>query len=155
MEGNIEVFTRENTQCMGLELCDNCGDRVVKGTCQNEDCGKGGQVIPSHVDHLEVGILNYYNYSAAAGVLHPTRYMAIERAYRAVFIYSPKTSNYDYLKSLGPSASEDRANALVRILSGLIQRSGGIHATDANAIRIQDIEHIREKYGATKDYRSK
>ena len=140
---------------MGLELCDNCGDRVVRDICQNGDCGKGGQVIPPHVDHLEVGILNYYNYSAAVGVLHPSRYMAIERAYRAVFISQPKASNYEYLRSLGPSASTERANALVRILSGLIHRSGGIHGNDVNSIRLEDIEHIREKYGATNDYRGK
>jgi len=140
---------------MGIVYCTTCGDRVVRDKCVNPDCGKGGQVIPLSVDHLGVSILNFYNYSAAAGVLHPTRYMAIERAFRAVFICQPNASNYDYLRSLGAAASVDRANALIRILAGLIKRSGGIHASDVNTKRLQDIDYIREKYGATRGFRQK
>ncbi len=138
---------------MGMTLCETCGDRVVRGVCQNKDCGKGGQIIPPSVHHLGVSILNYYNYSAAKGVLHPTRHMAIERAYRGVFISQPNAPNYEYLRNLGSAASVERANALVRILAGLISKSGGAHASDANLIRLEDINYIREKYNATDNLR--
>ena len=129
---------------MGLTFCDRCGERVTRKGCLNENCESGAMAIPFSVNHMETSILAHFGYTASKGTNSGTRWMAIDRAYHARFGNHDGAINAEYLESLGPARSPERAKRLIDILNGL--NFLGSNSDEVFNRRMEDIGYIRRTY---------
>ena len=70
--------------------------------------------------------------------------MAIDRAYHVRFGHHKDAPNAEYLDSLGPARSPERANRLIDILNGL--NFMGSNSDEVFNNRMEDIAYIKRTY---------
>jgi len=126
--------------------CDICGVALAAGNCKNGDCNSlQGVLIPPNISEGSDSIFQFgMRFTVEKGTFDIMNERAIEEKMRLVIANQPGATNYEYLRKLGPPMSDQRANRLIEILSGLMARQA--QTSRVFDERLRWIEYIREIY---------
>ena len=140
------IFTRANRCDVALEYCDICGKILAAGNCTNESCNSlQGVLIPPNINEGSDSIFQFgMRFTVEKGTFDIMNERAIGEKMRLVFANHPGSTNYEYLKKLGPPMSDKRAKRLIEILSGLMARQA--QTSRVFDERLRWIEYIRGEY---------
>ena len=131
---------------MDWGYCEICGKTLVGGNCTNDKCKSlQGVLIPPNIDEMNDSIFQYgVRFTVEKDTFDIMNERAIDEKMRLVIANHSETTNYEYLKKLGPPMSEKRAKRLIEILSGLMAKQ-----TQTSRVfeeRLRWVKYIQEKY---------
>ena len=119
---------------------------LAAGNCKNGDCNSlQGVLIPPNINEGSDSIFQFgMRFTVEKGTFDIMNERAIEEKMRLVIANQPGATNYEYLRKLGPPMSDQRANRLIEILSGLMARQA--QTSRVFEERLRGIKYIRETY---------
>ena len=131
---------------MAWDYCDICGKTLAAGNCTNDKCNSlQGVLIPPNIDEGKDSIFQFgMRFTVEKGTFDIMNERALEEKMRLVIANHPGSTNYEYLKKLGPPRSDKRAKRLIEILSGLMARQA--QTSRVFEERLRWIKYIREVY---------
>ena len=131
---------------MAWGYCDVCGKTLAAGKCTNGNCNSlQGVLIPPNIDEGADSIFQFgMRFTVEKGTFDIMNERAIEEKMRLVIANQQGSTNYEYLKKLGPPMSEKRAKRLIEILSGLMARQA--QTSRVFEERLRWTKYIRDVY---------
>ena len=131
---------------MAWGYCDICGRVLAAGNCTNGNCNSlQGVLIPPNINESSDSIFQFgMRFTVEKGTFDIMNERAIEEKMRLVIANQSGATNYEYLRKLGPPMSDQRANRLIQILSGLMARLA--QTSRVFEERLRWIKYIRETY---------